>query len=90
MLLNNIKPFRAITLLILCQRYNLKANHNSGPFLPSVLLLLILCQRYNLKANHNMIPEDKKQDIVVDSMSKIQSESKSQQLGYEGYGIFCC
>jgi len=42
------------------------------------ILLCYLCQRYNLKANHNSFCLFKIKGFVVLSMSKIQSESKSQ------------
>jgi len=42
--------------------------------------LCYLCQRYNLKANHNLVFQIKFSAKVVLSMSKIQSESKSQPL----------
>jgi len=118
-----------IKLWYLCQRYNLKANHNNkGEALQCIgvvvsmskiqsesksqpidcfiavyvccgiyvkdtiwkqittddedditrLALWYLCQRYNLKANHNKLGDPVNASTVVVSMSKIQSESKSQ------------
>jgi len=52
-----------------------------------IKLLWYLCQRYNLKANHNKVLLNQAQIIVVVSMSKIQSESKSQQ-GYNLIDFF--
>jgi hypothetical protein len=49
-------------------------------------MLWILCQRYNLKANHNSPFHNEQVSNVVDSMSKIQSESKSQRY-YGGHII---
>ena len=49
------------------------------------LRLWYLCQRYNLKANHNDGVHHLHYCIVVVSMSKIQSESKSQH----GWAVHC-
>ena len=43
-------------------------------------MLCYLCQRYNLKANHIFPLTIEITGTVVLSMSKIQSESKSQQI----------
>jgi len=40
-----------------------------------------LCQRYNLKAIHNCFDVAALRMKVVESMSKIQSESNSQRTG---------
>jgi len=52
--------------------------------------LCYLCQRYNLKANHNFSVEQRVTDLVVLSMSKIQSESKSQLLWLTCRYTKCC
>ena len=49
-----------------------------------------LCQRYNLKANHNFRRFVLSVLLVVLSMSKIQSESKSQQKSWMGLQVICC
>ncbi len=59
----------------------------------SVSWLWYLCQRYNLKANHNCGGVSVWNGCVVVSMSKIQSESKSQPwlkswIQGEGCGIY--
>ena len=51
--------------------------------LSSYLWLWFLCQRYNLKAIHNYPIDNINGKLVVVSMSKIQSESNSQQSGME-------
>jgi len=53
-------------------------------------MLWNLCQRYNLKAIHNWVSFDNELIGVVESMSKIQSESNSQQLSERGvYNLSC-
>ena len=46
--------------------------------------LWFLCQRYNLKAIHNSTRFANSVSAVVVSMSKIQSESNSQQWHEQG------
>ncbi len=52
--------------------------------------LWYLCQRYNLKANHNQYADGGRSDKVVVSMSKIQSESKSQLLKMRTRRMISC
>jgi len=47
-------------------------------------------QRYNLKAIHNKPGGKRKQNELVLSISKIQSESNSQQAEYEKYLLYSC
>jgi len=126
----SLLPLYVSSLWYLCQRYNLKANHNAfehrtltesvvvsmskiqsesksqrgwhswhtwwrcGIYVKDTIwkqittdpliaklakLLWYLCQRYNLKANHNILLRRVVCQPVVVSMSKIQSESKSQR-----------
>ena len=66
-------------LRLICQRYNLKANHNINSLQSAEIELRLICQRYNLKANHNTLSSSFTGVIVAINMSKIQFESKSQR-----------
>jgi len=57
---------------------------------PSRGRLWNLCQRYNLKAIHNQIVEKGSMQFVVESMSKIQSESNSQLRSWTIRSFICC
>ena len=51
---------------------------------------VFLCQRYNLKANHNHLVLLVVFNMLCVSMSKIQSESKSQHTGTSTVQGNCC
>ena len=49
-----------------------------------------ICQRYNLKAIHNAMFGLDPTTTVVTNMSKIQSESNSQQYKHKAHRVGCC
>ena len=61
------------------QRYNLKAIHNYNWEKDSWAVLWPIFQRYNLKAIHNYLNHGLNVQNAVTNISKIQSESNSQQ-----------
>jgi len=54
------------------------------------IMLWPICQRYNLKAIHNLWNSSSQNEVVVTNMSKIQSESNSQQSYSVGFQFPCC
>ena len=76
---NKSNQTRRKKLWPICQRYNLKAIHNWRWCWRNYVWLWPICQRYNLKAIHNYAQIVVVAQAVVTNMSKIQSESNSQQ-----------
>ena len=79
-----------VVLWFQCQRYNLKAIHNYIRMPLYLSELWFQCQRYNLKAIHNFCQLLPWPLLVVVPMSKIQSESNSQQPGFLLSQWICC